>query len=432
MKNINLDFSPLYTIGENGIDQNLMSNNKDLLKKAMKDAHDFKASDLNFMNLPESRNQVEDILLHAKKLQAKFKNMVVVGIGGSSLGTEALYTSFNQRYDHEFFPGKRKLYFMDNYDSRLVEYMMDHLNLDQTVFVVISKSGGTLETMSQFFYIKDTILKDHDLDYLRERLVFVTDIDGGQLNILNKELNVQKFVIPKNVGGRFSIFTPVGLLPAAFVDIDIEAILQGAEDAVDECFNAPLEENPYLQYALTQTTFDLKHDLHCGAVLFYNDRFIKFAEWFRQLWAESLGKPSQNGPVGITPLSFRGSTDQHSQLQQLIEGKADKIYTFISFKEDGSYRFKKPELAKFDYIEGYGFNDLLNAAKVGTMRALVEVKRPVIEIKIDEFSAYDFGQLYQFFMLATALAGFIYDINPFDQPGVEQGKVYTVGELNKK
>jgi glucose-6-phosphate isomerase len=287
--------------------------------------------------------------------------------------------------------------------------------------------------MAPFFYIKELILANHDLNYLRERLVFVTDEEKGQLNILNQELNVEKFIIPSNVGGRFSMFTPVGIIAAKFVGIDILGLNKGVKEATNDFFNTDIEENDFVKYAITQAIYDMERGFNINAILFYNDRFIKFAEWFRQLWGESLGKPSKDGKkhFGTTPISFRGSTDQHSQLQLFIEGKNDKIYTVISYKENGKHKFKKPELEKFSYMEGKGFNDLLNAAKIGTIKSLIEKNRPVIEFELTKFTEYEFGYFYQFFMIVTALTGYIFDINPFNQPGVEQGKIYTIEELSK-
>lgn len=434
MKNIKINFNTIHetVIGKNGVKYGLMKKHSQIVETAFNKAVDFyKEEEINFLNLPERFFQVDEMILYAEELKKSYKNMVIVGIGGSSLGTEAIYNAFTQRYDSEFFPGRRKLYFLDNYDSRLVEYLMDNIDIEETVFVVISKSGGTLETMSQYFYIKETILKTHTLEYFKQRLVFVTDKEKGYLNKLNEVMGAKKFIIPSNVGGRFSIFTPVGLLAAAFVDIDIKKMTEGADAATKEFLDTPFEDNEYLKYSLIQYVYDKEKKMNVSAVLFYNDRFTKFAEWFRQLWAESLGKPAKDGSFiyGTTPISFRGSTDQHSQLQQFVAGKNDKIFTVISLKEKGVHIFKKPELDSFDYMEGYGFNDLLEAAKTGTIRSLIEVNRPVIEINFEAFSEFEFGLFYQFCMISTALTGFMYDINPFDQPGVEQGKIYSIEQL---
>jgi len=435
MENIKFNFNLLHesVIGDNGVQYGLVKKHEELVKKAMKKMEDFRDNGVNFLSQPFKCEQMDHVLDYGKKLRGKFKNLVVVGIGGSSLGTEALYTSFREKYSDSFNGHEHKLFFIDNYDSRTVEFLIKNINIDETVFAVISKSGGTLETMAPFFYIKEIILANHDLDYLRERLVFVTDTENGQLNILNKDLNVEKFIIPANVGGRFSIFSPVGTLAAVFVGIDIVKMNEGVKQATTDLFEQDIENSDFVKYSLVQAVYDMERDFNINAILFYNDRFIKFSEWFRQLWGESLGKPSLDGKkvFGTTPISFRGSTDQHSQLQQFIEGKNDKIYSVISFKEEGEHVFKKPELEKFSYIEGYGFNDLLNAAKIGTVKSLVEKKRPVIEIEVSKFSEYELGYFYQFFMIVTALTGYIFDINPFDQPGVELGKVYTIEELSK-
>lgn len=435
MKNIKINFNLLHEsiIGDNGIKYGLVKKHEETIIKAMLKMKEFQNDGVNFMSHPFICKQIEHVLSYTKDLKNKFKNMVIVGIGGSSLGAEALYTSFREKYKDSFDENAKKLYFIDNYDSNTVEYLLDNINFDETVFLVISKSGGTLETMAPFFYIKELILANHDLNYLRERLVFVTDEENGQLNILNKDLNVEKFIIPSNVGGRFSIFTPVGIIAANFVGIDILDINKGVKDATNDFFTTDIEENDFVKYAITQAIYDMERDFHINAILFYNDRFIKFAEWFRQLWGESLGKPSKDGKkhFGTTPISFRGSTDQHSQLQLFAEGKNDKIYTVISYKEEGSHKFNKPPLEKFSYIEGKGFNDLLNAAKIGTVKSLVEKNRPVIEFELTKFTEYELGYFYQFFMIVTALTGYIFDINPFNQPGVEQGKIYTIEELNK-
>ncbi len=434
MEQISFLFNTIHesVIKENGLKYGLMQLHKERIERAFEKAKSFHTEKkTNFLNLPERKEQLTEILEYSETLKKRFKNMIIVGIGGSSLGTEAIYNAFTQRYDHEFFPEKRKLYFVDNYDARLVEYLINNISLDDSVFVVISKSGGTLETMSQYFYIKDVVVSKKGLEYFKERLVFITDEKKGHLNKLNESLNVKKFIIPDNVGGRFSVFTPVGLLATSFIDIDITKILEGAQATTDEFLTTTIEDNNALKYSLIHSIYDQNKGFNTSVTLFYNDRFIKFSEWFRQLWGESLGKPSIDGSFrfGTAPLSFRGSTDQHSQLQQFIEGKNDKLYTVISFKESGEYRFEKPELDTFSYIEGYGFNDLLTAAKIGTVRSLIEVKRPVIEIQLSKFSEFEFGAFLQFFMIVTAVTGFLFEINPFDQPGVELGKNYSIDQL---
>jgi len=435
MKNMKINFNLLHesVIGNNGIKYGLVKKYEEKVNQALENMKKFKENGTNFLSHPFLCQQLSHVKEYSEKLRKKFNNIVIVGIGGSSLGTEAIYTSFREKYADISDKYEKKLYFIDNYDSRTVEFFIENIDFDKTVFVVISKSGGTLETMSQFFYIKERILKNHNIDFLRERLVFITDEKKGQLNILNETLKVEKFIIPDNVGGRFSMFTPVGILAASFVGIDIVEINKGVKDATNDFFNTEIEENDFIKYALIQAIYDMERYFHVNAILFYNDRFIKFAEWFRQLWGESLGKPSKDGKkhFGTTPIAFRGSTDQHSQLQMFIEGKNDKLYTVISYKEKGNHKFKKPELEKFSYIEGYDFNDLLNAAKIGTVKSLVEKNRPVIEIELEKFTEYELGYFYQFFMIITAFTGYLFDINPFDQPGVEQGKIYTIEELSK-
>jgi glucose-6-phosphate isomerase len=269
-------------------------------------------------------------------------------------------------------------------------------------------------------------------------LVFTTDPKKGLLREIAVRDGIAALEIPPHVGGRFSVLSPVGLLPAALVGIDIEGLLSGARQAVARAENDDLLQNPAALWAALHWAADTSLGARIHVLMPYTDRLREFAEWFRQLWAESLGKAvdrrGQPVHVGPTPLAAVGPTDQHSQVQLFMEGPYDKVVTFIAvdrFAEDltipGGDRLH-PDLA---YLSGRSLAELLQAEYLATAAALARMGRMNCSIHVADLSPASVGQALMFFQLATGYAGVWYGVDPFDQPGVELGKQLTYAAMGR-
>lgn len=371
--------------------------------------NNFFAREQGFLNLPKLKAQVLQVKKVAEKFKGRFSDIVVLGIGGSALGVTCLRDALKGVYWNHI--GSPRMFVMDNLDT--VSEIEKIVDLDKTLFIVISKSGSTAETMAQYFYFKDKVSK--------ENFVFITDSEEGELRAIGEEFGIPMLDIPRNVGGRFSVLTPVGLFPAALLGIDIEEILKGAEEMSD-AFTAPtFAENLPFQMAAIQYLMEWHHGVHITALWSYSSRLSALGEWYRQLLAESIGKEGK----GLTPMKALGVTDQHSLLQLFNEGPKDKLVCFIEVeKEEGPVlpRIDNPE---FHYLSRLSFHDLMNTEKRGTERALYEYKKPSITIRLPEISAREVGKLIMFFECSIAFLGEYYKINAFDQPAVAFGKKIT-------
>jgi glucose-6-phosphate isomerase len=310
---------------------------------------------------------------------------------------------------------------------------------------VISKSGGTAETMAQYLVVRAWL--EAALGAAASRhLVFTTDPARGALRELAARDGIATLDVPPAVGGRFSVLSPVGLLPAALSGIDITALLAGARQALERAGSGDLLRNPAALYAALLWAADTDQGAHIHVLMPYTDRLRELAEWFRQLWAESLGKRvDREGRVvnvGPTPLAAVGATDQHSQVQLFMEGPFDKVITFIRlerFAEDvpipgldaaapGEPGGLPADLA---YLPGHTLGELLDAEYQATSAALAEMGRMSCTVTLPELTPGTLGELIMFLQLATGYAGVWYGIDPFDQPGVELGKRLTYAAMGR-
>jgi glucose-6-phosphate isomerase len=313
--------------------------------------------------------------------------------------------------------------------------LLDRVQLARTMFVVTSKSGGTAETMAQYLVVRDR-LEQAVGSAAKERIVFVTDPAKGALRTLARTEGVAAVDIPPAVGGRFSVLTPVGVLPAALVGIDTQQLLDGAAAMAGQCAIETLSKNPAGLFASLQYVADTKLGRHIHVLMPYSDQLRDIADWFVQLWAESLGKHRAPGDRGIgpTPLAALGATDQHSQVQLFMEGPPDKTLTFISVAEPSrdlpipSLHGDVPELA---YLGGHRLGELLSIEQRATAGALARRGRPNMTIHVDRVDAWHMGALFMLLEIATIYAGELYGVNPLDQPGVELGKQFTYAMLGR-
>ena len=389
------------------------------------------AGTLGFRELEAQAAERARVLEWAARAREGLDDVIVLGIGGSALGTVALRTAllpreWNLRTADQR-AGRARLHVLDNVDPRSIRDLLQAVPLTGARVLVISKSGSTAETMAQYLFVRDR-LRSASLS-LREHLAFVTDAERGALRAVADAEGIPSFAIPANVGGRFSVLSPVGTLPAALLGLDVDALIEGATAMRDRCASGVLRENPALAYAAFQWRAQTEAGQGVQVLMPYSDALRDLAPWFVQLWAESLGKRASSGePVGPTPVAAVGATDQHAQVQLFMEGPADKTVTFVDVEEhDVSVLIPDapdtpPDLA---YLRGRGFGELLRAEARATAGALARAGRPSMTLQVTRPDAWHLGGLFMFFELATIYAAALYDVDPLDQPGVELGKQLT-------
>ena len=396
------------------------------------------AGGLRWMELPYQ--DTDAILAAAKPIRETFKNFVVLGIGGSALGTIALQTALLHPYHNQLPDATRptpRLYVLDNIDPDWLTSLFDVIDPAETCFNVITKSGDTAETMSQFLWARQQLIDKLGPERYSRNVIATTDADKGAMRQLVNAENYHAFIVPDGVGGRFSVLSPVGLLAAAVVGIDIRELLAGAAYA-DRLSQTPfLWQNAAMMYALTQ--FLAYQDGKPMSVMMpYHQGLRTMSDWYAQLWAESLGKAEdrtgQVVNVGPTPIKALGATDQHSQVQLYAAGPRDKIFTFITvdrFETTLTIPAWQTGVGAVDYLGGHTFNELMTAEAEGTALALAAAARPNAAFRLPEVSAFTLGQLIYLLEVATAISGELYNINAFDQPGVEAGKVRAYALLGR-
>ncbi len=388
-----------------------------------------------YMRLPYE--DISAIKNFATSRRGRYGDVVVLGIGGSALGTitarDALRGVYWNIFDEEKRGGYPRLWVLDNVDPDYVASLMEILNPEKTLVIAISKSGSTAETMAQFLIFKKWIL-DAGLD-IREHLVIITDPQKGYLREFAKKHDVISFDVPPDVGGRFSVLSPVGLVPLSLIGVDVDLLLGGARQVVEEFKSLPVLENAPAVYALVKIWM-LKRGKNISVLMPYTNRLFSFAYWYRQLWAESLGKRfSLSGEevfVGQTPVAALGTTDQHSQIQLYNEGPADKLITFIRLGEfPVDVEVPGEDAGALSYLGG-PLSRLINAEADATALALAKNGRPSVTIWLDRLDELHLGMLFMTFELTTSVAGALLGINPYDQPGVELGKLLTYGLMGRE
>jgi glucose-6-phosphate isomerase len=377
---------------------------------------------VGYYNLPEQ--DVDYIVEYAKKISKK--NIVVVGIGGSSLGTYAIYQFLKAKSNFD-----KSLYFLESTDPVLLNDSIKNLDLDDTIFIVVSKSGTTLETISIFKYICSLV------EIKKENFIIVTD-EGSKLEQFAKKSNLDFFTIPSNVGGRFSVLSTVGLLPLAIVGVNIKELLKGAKSTKDRFFHTDIDFKNELKQKATFFSRNMnKYNINC--IFSYSELLRGFNSWYIQLWGESLGKHQIHSDlnVGLTPIGLIGPTDQHSFLQLIVDGKRDKSVTFIKIK-DFEIDLKVPDvtlssLEELDMINSMNFSDLINLQADSIIESLESLKDiPLDIIEIDKVDEQSIGKLMYYYELLTSLVAVMLDINAYDQPGVEDGKIILKNKLKSR
>ncbi len=429
---IELDFTNVLedAVGRNGIPAETFERaSASLLRTVDRLETERAAGRLGFADLPSRHDVVDTACAFAEK--HPYPHVLVIGIGGSALGPIALADALYHR------SSGRSLAALDNVDPDFIRDTLDRLNPRDVVVNVIAKSGVTAETMATFSVVRRWMIDALGPDEARSRFVVTTDREKGDLLGIARQERYPAFEIPSNVGGRFSVLSPVGILPAALLGLDVARLMSGALRAGASARRPP-GENAALQMAFIQWFLDRERGKSILTLFPYCDALWKFAFWYKQLWGESLGKKEDRQGhtvhVGQTPTAALGVTDQHSQLQLFIEGPNDKSFVFWDLKNfrnkitvDGDFS-NYPSLG---YLEGRDIGELLHSEREATEIALTEAGRPSVAVSTDRLDEDSLGELIMFSEYATAYAGELYDINTFDQPGVDYGKRLTFSMMGR-
>ncbi len=417
------------------------------LADAFREAHaDVEArresGEMGFFQLPYASDTVTRVQQLADGFGQWFENVVILGIGGSALGSRTIREAllgplWNQggMEERDHFP---RLYVLDNVDPGTVSEVLDRLDLRRTLFNVVSKSGSTAETMAQYLVVAQRLRSVVGEESARGHFLFTTGSDQGALRRIAEAEEIPTLPVPENVGGRFSVLSPVGLLPAAVVGIEIRELLEGAAEIDERCRTPDLRENPagLLATLLHHADTELGAGIH--VLMPYADRLRTLALWHQQLWAESLGKAEdregRSVHVGPTPLPALGATDQHSQVQLFMEGPRDKVVMFLAVRSPEAavpIPDLHPGIPQMGYLGGHTLAELLDAERRATTEALRRRGRLNMTLEIETLDARTLGALFMLFEIATVYAGALYGVNPLNQPGVELGKELTYGLLGR-
>lgn len=396
---------------------------------------------LGWTELPFNQKEVvADINATAKAIRKTAKNFVVLGIGGSALGPIAVFQALCHLHYNDLPQKVRKgpkFYVEDNVDPERMKALLDVVKVEETVFNVITKSGSTSETMTQYLIIYD-LLKQKLGDKAKDHIIATTSSNAGNLIKLAKKEGFKTFYIPDGVGGRFSELCPVGLLPAAVLGIDIGEMLAGAAYMDKLGMSKKFDKNPALIAAVTQY-IAMQKGKNISVMMPYADGLKYFADWYCQIWAESLGKEVDNGGnivnAGQTPVKSLGVTDQHSQVQLYTEGPYDKVVTFLAvdkYRDEVVISEGCEDIPDVHFLCGHTMNELISAERKATEYALTVKHRLNRTIYLPEINAFTIGELIYFFELETAFAGELLNVNTYNQPGVENGKNATYALLGRK
>ena len=434
---LTLDYSNMM-ISPGGVDAGALQSSAATFRAAHAKFEERRRSgSLGFVDLPDNRQLLDQVSRYAETARGQYDDVVILGIGGSALGPIALRTALRpsgwNMLDERARRSFPRLHVLDNVDPGTIAALLDRLRLARTLFIVTSKSGGTAETMAQFLIVHARLVSE-GLEIARH-LVFVTDPKTGALRPLAQRLGVVALDIPANVGGRFSVLTPVGTLPAALIGIDVKSLLAGAGSMAARCSAGDLLRNPAGVYAVLQWLADTRLGKSIVVFMPYSDALRDFASWFVQLWAESLGKIRPDGTsVGSTPVAALGATDQHAQVQLFMEGPADKTVTFVTVAQratDVEIPSAFSDVTELGYLGGHSLGELIDIEHRSTAGALARRGRPNMTIRLEKVDAHHVGELMMFLELATAYAGELYGVDAFNQPGVELGKQFAYALLGR-
>ncbi len=424
---IELNFSNMMeeVIGIKGLTERVLEDSKGKVEEAHIQINVKKWKELEFLDLPYK--DTSEIKRIAKEIREDSDNFLVLGIGGSALGPRAVLEALSPFHNLRKSP---RVFIYDNVDPRTLNHIISLIDLKKTTVNVISKSGSTAETAASFMILWDAIKNVLGNDAAR-RFVATTDPDSGNLRRIAKENKMRTLPINQGIVGRYSVLSPVGLLLCETIGFNSDELLEGARDIHKKCSVSELWQNPAYMFATLLYLMNSIEKRNINVMVPYADSLKFMSEWFCQLWAESLGKLG----MGMTPYPSVGTTDQHSQLQLWMEGPEDKVIIFIRVNEYGvdlNIPGVFENIEGTSYLSGHNISELIKAEEESTELALAKTGRPNMTIHLPSIDAYHLGQLFHFFEIVTAFTGFLLGINPFNQPGVEEGKNFTYGMMGKK
>ena len=444
-QSLRLDFSNMmadFVGNERGITRKEIDN---LSPKAVSIASDIEtrrqSGEVGFYQLPYDTEAASQIEKMASAFKANCDDFVILGIGGSALGATALFRSLchplHNLISKTGRKGSPRVFVLDNIDPSTFKAVLDFINPEKTVFNVITKSGSTTETLSQFLIVRKMLTDRLGKEAVKKHIVVTTG--AGQLKSLAEEEGFPLLPVPENVGGRFSVFSAVGLFPAAMFGVDITSLLAGAREMDERCRTNRLWQNPaYLDGALHYLA-DVKKGLNIAVMMPYSDALFQVGFWFRQLWAESLGKAKDlSGKwanVGQTPVVASGVTDQHSQLQLYSEGPFNKMITFLTVENHGEIMpipSQSQQKEFISYLGGHNLEELMKIEAQSTRIALTKAGRSNMSLILPEINEFTIGQLLFLLEVQTVFTGGLYYVNPLDQPGVEASKQFIYGMMGRK
>ncbi len=438
---VNFGFALSKKLAGHGIANEMLKPALDRTAKALEGIRGERAAGkLPYLDLPEDAKAK----VACKEMAEQFvgyENFLLSGIGGSALGPLAIFNALGHPLHNLLSNAKRKgaprFFALDNVDPVLADALLSYCKPDKTVYNIISKSGSTAETAAATLLIFQLLQKKLGADW-KKNVVCTTDPTSGDLRKLCTDEKLRTLPLHSGVGGRFSVLTPVGLFPSYCLGFDVDAMLAGAAEMRERCLDSDVHRNPAAQMAALLYLFDSTQHKKMHVMMAYANGLYGMADWFRQIWAESLGKELDNeGRVvnnGPTPLKALGTTDQHSQVQLYIEGPHDKVFLFLECKKFGK-RLKLPEMynnvSSLNYLGGQTMNKLLAAEFTATREALAQRGRPSMTITFPEIDAHAVGEFFMLWEMVTSISGSLYRINPYDQPGVELGKQLTYGLMGR-
>ncbi len=377
---------------------------------------------IGYYNLPEQN--IDAILEYSETFDKSIENIVVLGIGGSSLGAKAIYEFLTPVKTP-----KRKLFFFESTDPLNIMDILSKIDIKKSHFLVISKSGTTVETISIFKYL-------YAQQNEASSYTFITD-EYSALDSFSKEIGSEVFYLPKNLGGRFSVLSVVGLLPLVLCGVNIKELLKGANAVKESFFNDGYLKESLLNKAIYYSKYHMTYNINC--LFAYSETLRYFTEWYVQLWGESLGKKQQHSAfhVGVTPIGLIGPKDQHSFLQLIVEGTRDKSVTFIKiadFENELSIpNIELPHLESLNILNGITFHELITMQSDSVIEALLaQGDIPLDEIIIKRIDEESIGELIYYYELLTSLVGQLINVDTYNQPGVESGKIILKEKLKSK
>jgi len=379
--------------------------------------------------MPAQLPQIQEMAADLRRYQ----DVLVIGIGGSSLGAKALQQAVAPQPP---LAGTPRLHFVENIDPFFLQGLLSSLDAGSTAVLCISKSGGTIETVVQYLILRDWLVRQlGGKNAIRHQWV-ITDPKRGWLRELAERDGLPSLPVPPQVGGRYSVLSAVGLVPLAVLGVDIETLLQGAADNAARCTNADVTANPALEIAALCVLLDTRRNKRTAVMMPYVNRLQLFVDWYCQLWAESLGKWDRSRPgstpAGTLPVRAMGAVDQHSQLQMYLESRHDKFFTFIELEtceHDLPIPLDGFDVPHFPFLKGRSMAEVIDAEFHATRQVITDAGHPNMTIRLPVLNAHVLGQLIDLYQRTTIYAGLLYGINPLDQPSVEIGKRLAIDYL---